>query len=123
MAPRVLALVLALVLAGAAAELAEELVGALRETEEEATAVGAAPSGPATFHHAAKVRSVGRVGAGGEARTATRVCVPQTRCSCPHRCRGGCLGATWWCCTRAAARPRCEGRHGGCRPGRLGGGT
>ncbi|KAK2540501.1 Pcsk9 [Columba guinea] len=55
MAPRVLALVLALVLAGAAAEPAEELVGALRAAEEEATAVGAAPSGPATFHRAAKV--------------------------------------------------------------------
>ncbi|XP_059678000.1 proprotein convertase subtilisin/kexin type 9 [Gavia stellata] len=54
MAPRALALVLALVLARAAAELAEELVLALGAAEEEAAAVGAAPSGPAAFHRAAK---------------------------------------------------------------------
>ncbi|XP_065698652.1 proprotein convertase subtilisin/kexin type 9 [Patagioenas fasciata] len=55
MAPRVLALVLALVVAGAATELAEELVLALRAAEEEAAAVGATPSGPAAFHRATKV--------------------------------------------------------------------
>ncbi|XP_075362757.1 proprotein convertase subtilisin/kexin type 9 [Mycteria americana] len=56
MAPRALALalVLALVLARAAAELAEELVLALGAAEEEAPAGGAAPSGPAAFHRAAK---------------------------------------------------------------------
>ncbi|KAM6129246.1 proprotein convertase subtilisin/kexin type 9 [Phoenicopterus ruber ruber] len=54
MAPRALALVLALVLARAAAELAEELVLALGAAEEEAAAVGAAPSGPAAFHRAGK---------------------------------------------------------------------
>ncbi|KAM6077947.1 proprotein convertase subtilisin/kexin type 9 [Theristicus caerulescens] len=54
MAPRALALLLALLLARAAAELAEELVLALGAAEEEAAAVGAAPSGPAAFHRAAK---------------------------------------------------------------------
>uniref|UniRef100_A0A8C3K9T8 Proprotein convertase subtilisin/kexin type 9 n=1 Tax=Calidris pygmaea TaxID=425635 RepID=A0A8C3K9T8_9CHAR len=56
MSPRGLALVVALVVAGAAAELAEELVLALGAAEEEAAAaaVGAPPSGPAAFHRAAK---------------------------------------------------------------------
>ncbi|XP_037260152.1 proprotein convertase subtilisin/kexin type 9 [Falco rusticolus] len=54
MAPRALALVLVLVLARGAAELVEELVLALGAAEEGAAAVGAAPSGPAAFHRAAK---------------------------------------------------------------------
>uniref|UniRef100_A0A663FJJ9 Proprotein convertase subtilisin/kexin type 9 n=1 Tax=Aquila chrysaetos chrysaetos TaxID=223781 RepID=A0A663FJJ9_AQUCH len=56
MAPRALVLVLALVLArAAAAELAEELMLALGEAEEEeAAALGAVPSGHAAFQRAAK---------------------------------------------------------------------
>ncbi|KAM9620781.1 proprotein convertase subtilisin/kexin type 9 [Morphnus guianensis] len=55
MAPRALVLVLALVLARAAAELAEELMLALGEAEEEdAAALGAVPSGHAAFQRAAK---------------------------------------------------------------------
>lgn len=65
MAPRalVLMLVLALALERVAAELAEGLVLAIGAAEEEeAAATEAAPSGPAAFHRATKVRSVERWG-------------------------------------------------------------
>ncbi|KAM6124152.1 proprotein convertase subtilisin/kexin type 9 [Pterocles gutturalis] len=54
MSPRALGLLLALVAAGAALELAEELVLALGAAEEGTVPIGVTRSGPAAFHRATK---------------------------------------------------------------------
>lgn len=83
MSPRALELALVLALA--------ELGLALRAAEQGEAAVGAAPPGPAAFHRAAKVRSVGR----GDSHAPVCVRVSRIAARCPRRRRGGCPGATW----------------------------